>query len=74
MPIVSKYSTTQIEKLVNQLLDVLHNEKATTELSLMCLGNAISHVVNSSVPAAQRQTVVAHFNQALTDAVNAKVN
>jgi len=74
MPIVSKYSTTQIEKLVNQLLDVLHNEKATTELSLMCLGNAISHVVNSSVPAAQRQTVVAHFNQALTDAVLTKVN
>ncbi|WP_215398610.1 DUF1414 domain-containing protein [Rheinheimera oceanensis] len=74
MPIVSKYSTTQIEKLVNQLLDVLHNEKATTELSLMCLGNAISHVVNSSVPVAQRKTVVAHFNQALTDAVNIKAN
>ncbi|MDX5406974.1 DUF1414 domain-containing protein [Rheinheimera fenheensis] len=72
MPIVSKYSTAQIEKLVNQLLDVLHSEKATTELSLMCLGNAISHVVNSSVPPAQRQAVVSHFNQALADAVNTK--
>lgn len=72
MPIVSKYSTAQIEKLVNQLLDVLHAEKATTELSLMCLGNAISHVVNSSVPAAQRAAVVSHFSQALADAVQQK--
>lgn len=69
MPIVSKYSTTQIEKLVNQLLDVLHAEKATTELSLMCLGNTISHIVNSSVPTAQRAAVVSHFSQALADAV-----
>ena len=74
MPIVSKYSTGQIEKLVNQLLEVLHGENATTELSLMCLGNAISHVVNSSVPAAQRETVVSHFSQALADAVNSKAN
>lgn len=73
MPIVSKYSTEQIENLVNQLLDVLHAEKATTELSLMCLGNAISHVVNSSVPVAQRAAVVSHFNQALADAVSSKV-
>lgn len=74
MPIVSKYSTVQIEKLVNQLLDVLHAEKATTELSLMCLGNAISHVVNSSVPEAQRSAVVSHFSQALADSVVVKAN
>lgn len=74
MPIVSKYSTAQIEKLVNQLLDVLHEQNATAELSLMCLGNAISHVVNSSIPVSQRAAVVANFNQALTDAVSTKAN
>lgn len=74
MPIVSKYPTAQIEKLVNQLLDVLHADNASTELSLMCLGNAISHVVNSSVPPAQRQDVVKHFNQALADAVSNKAS
>lgn len=74
MPIVSKYSTAQIEKLVNQLLDVLHEQNATTELSLMCLGNAISHVVNSSVPVAQRAAVVANFNQALADSVSTKAS
>ena len=74
MPIVSKYSTAQIEKLVNQLLDVLHEQNATTELSLMCLGNAISHVVNSSVPVAQRAAVVANFSQALVDSVSTKAS
>lgn len=69
MPIVSKYSTNQIEKLVNQLLDTLHNQQATTELSLMCLGNAVSHVINTSVPAAQRAAVAASFSRALLDAV-----
>ncbi len=74
MPIVSKYSTVQIENLVNQLLDTLHANNATTELSLMCLGNAVSHVVNSSVPTAQRTAVAGHFSQALIDAVNSKSN
>ncbi|MCF4009759.1 DUF1414 domain-containing protein [Rheinheimera sp. UJ63] len=70
MPIVSKYSTSQIEKLVNQLIDILQNEQATTELSLMCLGNAVSHVINTSVPAKQRAAVTESFNRALADAIN----
>lgn len=70
MPIISKYSTDQIEKLVNQLLDTLHNQQATTELSLMCLGNAVSHVINTSVPVAQREAVARSFSQALIDAVS----
>ncbi|MDX1676860.1 DUF1414 domain-containing protein [Arsukibacterium sp.] len=74
MPIVSKYSTAQIENLVNELLETLHANKATTELALMCLGNAVSHVINSSIPGAQRAAVASHFSQALADAVNAKSN
>ena len=54
MPIVSKYSTDQIEKIVNNILDQLRQQDASTELSLMCLGNTISHIINTSVPAAQR--------------------
>ena len=74
MTIISKYSTDQIEKLVNQLLDTLHSQNATTELSLMCLGNAVSHVINSSVPVAQRAAVASSFNQALADAVSQRRN
>lgn len=74
MPIVSKYSTAQIENLVNQLLDVLHAQQATTELSLMCLGNAVSHIINSSVPETQREAVVSHFAQALADSARIRKN
>ena len=72
MPIVSKYSTDQIEKIVNNILDQLRQQDASTELSLMCLGNTISHIINTSVPAAQRVDVANHFGQALKDAVNSK--
>ncbi|MCA1929827.1 DUF1414 domain-containing protein [Rheinheimera sp.] len=72
MPIVSKYSTDQIEKIVNSILDQLRLQDASTELSLMCLGNTISHIINTSVPAAQRLDVANHFGQALKDAVNSK--
>ncbi|MDX3773711.1 DUF1414 domain-containing protein [Chromatiaceae bacterium AAb-1] len=74
MPIVSKYSTAQIENLVNQLLEQLHANQATTELGLMCLGNAVSHIINSSVPESQRQTVATHFSQALADSITSKKN
>jgi uncharacterized protein YejL (UPF0352 family) len=72
MPIVSKYSTDQIEKIVNNILDQLRQQEASTELSLMCLGNTISHIINTSVPAAQRSEVANQFGQALKDAVNSK--
>ncbi|KKL02279.1 DUF1414 domain-containing protein [Rheinheimera mesophila] len=72
MPIVSKYSTDQIEKIVNTLLEQLRAEQATTELSLMCLGNTISHIINTSVPVAQRLDVASQFGQALKDAVSSK--
>ena len=72
MPIQSKYSNQQIETLVNILLETLRQQNATTELSLMCLGNTISHIINTSVPAAQRMDVANHFGQALKDAVNSK--
>lgn len=72
MPIVSKYSTDQIEKIVNALLEELRQQQATTELSLMCLGNSISHIISSNVPEAQRAEVARQFGQALFDAVAAK--
>lgn len=72
MPIVSKYSSTQIENLVNVLLDELRQQQATTELSLICLGNAVSHIVNHNVPATKRAELVQQFCLALTDSVAVK--
>ena len=50
MPIVSKYSNERVEKIIQELMDVLVNESATTDLALMCLGNTITNVI-SKIPA-----------------------
>jgi uncharacterized protein YejL (UPF0352 family) len=70
MPIQSKYSNAQIETIVNALLDTLRQQQATTELSLMCLGNTVSHILQTQVPAAQRAEVAKSFAAVLVDAVS----
>ncbi len=72
MPIQSKYSTAQIETIMNQLLDTLRQQDANTELSLMCLGNTISHIIQTHVPVAQQKDVAKSFAQVLVDSVSGK--
>ena len=69
MPINSKYTTEQVETVINELLTVLNKHQASTELSLMCLGNATSHIIESTIPQNNQANVVKTFNQALTDAI-----
>lgn len=69
MPIQSKYSNEQIETIVNHLLETLRQQEANTELSLMCLGNTISHILQSQFPASQRVEVAKSFAQVLVDSV-----
>ncbi len=64
MPIVSKYSNERVEKIIQELMDVLVNESATTDLALMCLGNTITNVI-SKVSADQQDAIVDNFSQAL---------
>ncbi len=68
MPIVSKYSNERVEKIIQELLDVLVNEEATPDLALMCLGNAVTNVV-SNIPERKRKAVVENFTQALKQSV-----
>ncbi len=68
MPIVSKYSNERVEKIIQELLDVLVKEEATPDLALMCLGNAVTNVV-SQVPENKRVAVVENFTQALKKSV-----
>jgi len=68
MPIVSKYSNERVEKIIQDLLDVLVNEEATPDLALMCLGNAVTTVV-SQVPEAKRSAVVENFTRVLKQTV-----
>ncbi|TPH12793.1 DUF1414 domain-containing protein [Litorilituus lipolyticus] len=68
MPIVSKYSNERIEKIIQELMDVLVNESATPDLALMCLGNAVTNVV-SQVPEDQRSAIVDNFTRALKQSI-----
>ncbi len=72
MPILSKYSNEQVENLVDDLLKVLVEHKAPLDLSLMSLGNTLSHIINEKVPAAQRKQLVENFASALSDSVEKK--
>ena len=69
MPILSKYSAQQVENLVDDLLKTLVDHKAPLDLSLMALGNTLSHIINEKVPAKQKQALIDNFTQALKDSV-----
>lgn len=69
MPIVSKYSNERVEKIIQELFDVLVKEQATPDLALMCLGNTITEVINSKIPENKRQEIVNNFSAALKQSI-----
>jgi len=72
MPIQSKYSSKQIETILDQVMDVLHDNEVSVDLSLMILGNSITHVINSQVPTSQRKAIGDKFVKALSASINLK--
>jgi uncharacterized protein YejL (UPF0352 family) len=69
MPIVSKYSNERVEKIIQNLHDVLVNESATPDLALMCLGNTLTEIINKNIPAEKRAAIVSNFSKALEQSV-----
>jgi uncharacterized protein YejL (UPF0352 family) len=68
MPIVSKYSNERVEKIIDQIMDVLVKEETSPDLALMCLGNAVTSVI-SQAPEKQRETIASNFTKALQQSV-----
>jgi uncharacterized protein YejL (UPF0352 family) len=68
MPIVSKYSNERVEKIIQNLLDVLVKEETTPDLALMCLGNAVTNII-SQVPESKRVAVTENFTRALKQSI-----
>ena len=64
MPIVSKYSNERVEKIIQELMDVLVKESASPDLALMCLGNTITNVI-SQIPESKQSAIVDNFTNAL---------
>ena len=69
MPIVSKYSNERVEKIIQDLHDVLVNESATPDLALMCLGNTLTEIINKNIPEGKRDAIVTNFTKALRKSI-----
>ena len=65
MPYLSKHTDDTVESLVHDLLMTLEKHKATTDLSLMALGNTLTHLFNQNVAQEQRSILVKKFNEIL---------
>jgi uncharacterized protein len=72
MPIISKYSNKKIETILDEVMEVLHKNDVSVDLSLMILGNTITHIINSQVPANKRTEINDKFVKALSASVNTK--
>ncbi|WP_432453436.1 MULTISPECIES: DUF1414 domain-containing protein [unclassified Agarivorans] len=70
MAIVSKYSTEQVEQLLNDVLKVVNNHNVTTDLALMVLGNATTCLINQRVAPEQRKTLAEGFSKALKSSIS----
>jgi uncharacterized protein YejL (UPF0352 family) len=69
MAIQSKYTNTQVEALISELLAVLGKHQAPTDLSLMVLGNCVTHLLEKKVPTESRAAVAEQFAKALVKSV-----
>ena len=69
MPIVSKYSNERVEKIIQDIHNVLVDEAATPDLALMCLGNTITEIISNNIPKQQQDTIVNNFTQALKQSI-----
>lgn len=65
MPIVSKYSNERVEKITQDILDLLVDEKVSPDLALMCLGNSLSTVLNTHVDKDKREAMAKNIANAL---------
>lgn len=69
MAIKSKYSNTQVESIIAELLAVLEKHQSPTDLSLMALGNCVTYLLQNKVPAESRKVVTEQFAKALSQSV-----
>lgn len=70
MPITSKYDNEKVELLLNELLMVLEKHQATTDLSLMVLGNLTTNIINHNLSGNQRELIAEKFAQVLLSSVD----
>lgn len=70
MPQQSKYSDTQFETLMQDIVFALEKNQANRDLSLMALGNVITNIFTHQVSTNQRQKMAEQFTQVLLKSIN----
>lgn len=70
MPITSKYSDTEVEKILAEVAAVLEKQAVGPELALMIAGNIATNVLNQDVAASQRAVIAEKFTQALISSID----
>lgn len=68
----SKYQDKQVNAILNEMIAVLEKHQAPVDLSLMVLGNMVTHLLKTSVGTAQQQALAEAFSQALKSSLNTK--
>jgi uncharacterized protein YejL (UPF0352 family) len=72
MPQQSKYSDSQFEAIMHDIIIALEKNKANRDLSLMVLGNIVTNIFHQQVPENQRQQMAEQFTQVLLKSINGK--
>ncbi|MCU7554218.1 DUF1414 domain-containing protein [Alteromonas sp. ASW11-19] len=69
MPQQSRYSNAEFEALMNEIILTLEKNQADRDLSLMVLGNVVTHIFNSQVPPEHRESMVNQFADVLKKSI-----
>lgn len=66
----SKYQDKHVDSILNEMVAVLEKHQASVDLSLVVLGNMVTHLLNNSVGTQQRVALAQAFAKALLDSVS----
>ena len=69
MALQSKYTNAEVEALIAELLAVLEKHQAPVDLSLMALGNTVSHLLTTRVNPESKTQLAEQFAKALTQSL-----
>ena len=69
MPQQSRYTDADFEALMNKVIMTLEENQANRDLSLMVLGNVVTHIFNTQVAPENREAMVNQFADVLKKSV-----
>ncbi|MEP0357772.1 MAG: DUF1414 domain-containing protein [Paraglaciecola sp.] len=72
MPQQSKYSDSQFEAIMHDIIVALEKHQTNRDLSLMVLGNLITNIFQQQVGDNQREQMAEQFTQVLLKSINGK--